>query len=385
MVGLVVEMREKGMGLPELVEELLKYHRMDEHFSKGRILGSMCTEPHPVARAAHMLFIEANLGNPRLYRGTASMEKEVIGDLGRLMGLDEPAGYILSGGTEANITALYLAKKKTGGRYVVYPKSAHFSIQKAIKLLDLKPLPVELTEEYVMDVDHLRKRLEEVSPGRLAAAVAVAGSTELGTVDPVDEISSALPPGVPLHVDAAFGGFVLPFLPFRGKYNFEVDGVTSMTVDPHKMGLSTIPSGALLIRGFEDLKRIAVSSPYLTEPFAYTLAGTRASAAVAATWAVMNHLGREGYGRVVEECMENTRFLDRGMTELGFPHIIEPVINVLASGTADPEGLQKRLEDAGWYVSKVCKPPALRFVLMPHVKRRHLEEFLKDFEALIQT
>ncbi|MCD6382891.1 MAG: tyrosine decarboxylase MfnA [Thermoplasmata archaeon] len=377
-------MREKGLSAKEVLRRLLEHYREDAHFSSGRVLGSMCTEPLPIARAAHMLFIEANLGNPGLYPGTVKMEREVIESLGNLMGLEEPKGYILSGGTEANITALYLAKKRNGGRYVVYPRSAHFSINKGIKLLDLKPLPVDLTEDYVMDVDHLRRRIREVGEGAITSVVAVAGSTEFGTVDPVEEISEVIPEGVPLHVDAAFGGFVLPFLNFPRKYNFEVEGVSSITVDPHKMGLSTIPSGALLLRSIEGFKRIAVSSPYLTEPMAYTLAGTRASAAVAATWAVMNFMGREGYREVVEECMRNTRYLDKELTKLGFPHVVEPTINVLASLADDPESLQKRLEEMRWYVSKVCRPPALRFVLMPHVKRSHLMEFLRDFRGLIQ-
>ena len=81
----------------------------------------------------------------------------------------------------------------------------------------------------------------------------MAGTTEFGQVDPVEEIGRiAEEKDVFFHVDAAFGGFVIPFL--EGcplKFDFAVPGVSSIAIDPHKMGMSTIPSGGLLYRNEE--------------------------------------------------------------------------------------------------------------------------------------
>ena len=85
------------------------------------------------------------------------------------------------------------------------------------------------------------------------AIVASAGSAELGAIDPIASLSKlALDYRVYLHVDAAFGGLVIPFLKDLGysapDFDFHCEGVQSITVDPHKMGMSSIPAGGILFR-----------------------------------------------------------------------------------------------------------------------------------------
>ena len=109
-------MNRKGMDRSELMVLLERYRKMDVSFESGRIFGSMCTSPHKLAREVHSIFQEANLGNPGLYPGSARMERDVICMLGSLLNLKEPHGHVLSGGTEANITAMYVAKKRTRKR-----------------------------------------------------------------------------------------------------------------------------------------------------------------------------------------------------------------------------------------------------------------------------
>ena len=106
--------------------------------------------------------------------------------------------------------------------------------------------------------------------------VGIAGNTEFGQVDPIEDLSRlALQHKLFLHIDAAFGGFVIPFLEESYPFDFEVPGVTSIAIDPHKMGLSTIPSGALLFRSPSFLDSLKVSTPYLTTKAQFTLTGTR--------------------------------------------------------------------------------------------------------------
>ncbi len=102
-------------------------------------------------------------------------------------------------------------------------------------------------------------------------------------------------------MDAAFGGFVIPFLenPSQYKFDFEVPGVMSIAIDPHKMGLSTIPAGGLLYRDEGHMKLLEISAQYLTSQVQTSLAGTRSGASAAATYAVMRHLGKEGYRQIV--------------------------------------------------------------------------------------
>lgn len=354
-------------------------------FGSGRIFGSMCTSPHLLALETHQRFRESNLGNPGLCPGTAEMESEVISMLGSLFHLPGASGHVLSGGTEANITAMYLSKKKGTGKEVLYPMSAHFSVLKAVRLLDLDPVPVELDEDYRMDLADLEDKLSDDT----LMVLAVAGTTELGAVDPIDAISE-IKGDVPLHVDAAFGGYVLPFLaemgmddPRVGPWDLSVPGVTSLSTDPHKMGCSTMPAGCILFRERNPLRYLAVGSPYLTSSKAYTLAGTRDSGSVAAAYSLMKYLGREGYVRIVGSCMENTRYLKKGLSQLGAEPVMEPVMNVLAVLHEKPERVQKELSSRGFYISKVAEPSALRFVVMPHVTKKAIDDLLSVMEKVI--
>jgi tyrosine decarboxylase/aspartate 1-decarboxylase len=375
-----------GIDRARVMEDLRRRRSMDVPFSSGRILGSMCTAPHPVALEAHMLFHESNLGNPGLCPGTAEMEKEVISMLSSLYNGPTAYGKVLSGGTEANITAMYMAKKRTGRRKVIFGSSAHFSVLKAVRLLDLEPVRIGLGPDYRMDLSQLEEAMDE----DVMMVHAVAGTTELGVVDDVSGIAD-IAEGVPLHVDGAFGGFVLPFLDTEhlegmgvGDWDFRVDGVETMAVDPHKMGLSTIPSGCLLYRDQKALDYLKVDSPYLTSPSSFTLAGTRGSGAVAATWAVMRHLGREGYTRVVRTCMDNTYYLMRRLSELDLSPVIRPTMNVLAVRHDDPTSIERRLRDEGYFISTVRDPPALRFVVMPHVTVRAIDDLMPVLERALR-
>lgn len=379
-------MEGHGIGRAEVMDALRRRRSKDVPFSSGRVLGSMCTAPHPVALEAHMLFHESNLGNPGLCQGTAEMEREVIAMLASLYEGPAVNGKVLSGGTEANITAMYMAKKRTGRRKVIFGSSAHFSVLKAVKLLDLEPVRIGLGPDYRMDLSQLEAALDD----DVMMVHAVAGTTELGVVDDIRGIAD-LAGGVPVHVDAAFGGFVLPFLEAEhlsrmgvGDWDFRVDGVETLAVDPHKMGLSTIPSGCLLYRDEKALEYLKVDSPYLTSPSSFTLAGTRGSGAVAATWAVMRHLGRDGYIRVVRTCMENTRYLMRRLSELGLSPVVEPTMNVLAVRHDDPSYIERALRGDGYFISTVRDPPALRFVVMPHVTVRAIDDLVPALERSLK-
>jgi tyrosine decarboxylase/aspartate 1-decarboxylase len=185
-------------------------------------------------------------------------------------------------------------------------------------------------------------------------------------------------------VDAAFGGFVIPFLVELGyslpKFDFELTGVSSITIDPHKMGLSTIPAGALLYRQKEFLDKINVDAPYLISLKHSTLSGTRNSAAVAAAYAVLRHLGRDGFREVIKTCMDNTLYLASRVKGFGLELVIEPVMNVLGIKLHDPEKVCSSLASQNWFVSKGRYPKCLRIVVMPHVTRTVLDEFLPAFE-----
>ena len=372
-------MQERGVPARKLLRELQEASEDDLHFRDGKILGSMCTEPLPIARRAHAMFLEANLGNPGYYKGTWRLERETLRMLSNLLHGKNLGGFTVSGATEGNITALWMARNTTRRKEIVAAKTAHFSVRKAADLLGMRLVEIPHDDEYRLDVDALRK----VVTKETAAVVAVAGTTELGQVDPIDAIGETCLDQAFLHIDAAFGGFVLPFLVGAKvpPWDFRVAGVSSLVLDAHKMGMGTIPASHLLIREAKHFARIAVESPYLTTVYQTSLLGTRSSAGVAAAYAAMRALGREGYREIVARCMKNTRAIVERAREAGVEPVIEPVMNIAAFRVRDVEGVQRALEKRGWRVSASRNPPALRVVVMPHITSKSASAFADDFVA----
>lgn len=341
----------------------------------------MCTEPLPIARKAHAMFLETNLGNPGYYKGTWRLERETLRMLEKLLKGNRLGGFTVSGATEGNITALWMARNLTRRKTVVCAETAHFSVQKAADLLGMRCVRIGYDDRYRLNVSELRSRLTR----DVAAVVGVAGTTELGQVDPIDEMGEICEDRAWLHVDAAFGGFVLPFLEGAQDlpgWDFRTRGVSSLVLDAHKMGMATIPASHLLVRHAEHFEQIAVESPYLTSVYQTSLLGTRNSAGVAAAYAAMRSLGREGYRNIVAKCMKNTRTIAARAKEAGLTPAIPPVMNVLALRVRDVESVQRALDARGWKVSTSRIPPAVRIVVMPHITAKRAAEFADDLVAV---
>ena len=362
-------MLNKGRSEEELFTFFAGKKREDLNYDV--ILSSMCTVPHAVAVRAHCMFMETNLGDPGLFPGTMALEHLLIKRFGDLFHCPGAGGYATSGGTESNIQALRLAKVHRSDSVspnIIVPESAHFSFRKACDILSLEMRRVPLSKDFRMDADLAAEQVDK----NTVALVGVAGTTEYGMVDPIESLAIiARQHDLFFHVDAAFGGMVIPFLDDPVPFDFAVPGVTSIAVDPHKMGMSTIPCGCLLTREPDLLSTLNIDTPYLTVKQEYTLAGTRPGAPVAGALAVMDYLGVEGMKAVVSGCMKNTQRLIAGMETFGIPRAATPDVNV-ATFICD-----KARVPEPWKVSWTCRKH-LRIVCMPHLHRDRIEAFLKD-------
>lgn len=369
-------MNQKGLSEKEVFTLLNAAVQKDTSYE--RVLSAMCTRPHPVAVKAHMQFIGSNMGDFGLFSGTRELEEKVIKMMGDLLGDQNACGYITTGGTESNIQALRVARNHGNKRHpnVVVPASAHFSFDKIADLLGIELRKASLDHEFKVDIDSVKALIDD----NTIALVGIAGSTEFGQIDPVGKLAEiALANNLFLHVDAAFGGFVIPFLDKKYDFDFSVKGVTSITADPHKMGLSTIPAGGLLFREEACLQPLEIDTPYLTIRAQHSLTGTRSGAAVAAAYAVMMHLGREGYRKIVGRCIKMTGRLIAGTREFGVEPLIEPVMNIVALDVPDLEEVRKKLRSKGWITSLTRAPRAMRLIIMPHLSEENLELFISDF------
>ena len=386
-----INIPEHGLPQNSILSELETKLQPDLTYSSGKILSSMCTNPHDFAKQVYTRYFEKNLGDPSLFPASLAIEQETVSMLGSLLSNPDASGSIVSGGTEANIIALWAARNRCKKKYgeVIVPVSAHYSFEKACDLLNLKLIKVNLDSSFRMDV----KAAEKLVTKNTVAIVGVAGTTGLGVVDPIHELSEvALANHVYLHVDAAFGGFVLPFFEKLGyaplDFDFKLRGVCSMTVDPHKMGLAPIPAGGILFRNSSITESISSNVPYLSsgELKQSTLLGTRSGASALAVWALLKHLGKTGYQRVVQHCLGLTWELVEGVQQIDWLELVtKPTMNVVGikSDIVDVNLVFQELKKRGWVVSFFDN--FIRIVIMPHTKLVHIKYLLKDMQEILSA
>ncbi len=367
----------------ELLKSLEDRRSQDWSYDSGRVFCSMCSKPLKVAVDAYLMFLETNLLDPRIFPSVKSLEEEAIRKIGTLTSRPEAAGYITSGGTEGNIVTLWVARKLLNRKNVIAPVSAHYSVTKACNLQQLNLTHIALDETYRASVDSIQEKASKET----LAITATAGTVALGLVDPIEEIAEiAEDLGCFLHVDASFGGFVLPFIKNPPPWDFSIGSVSSITLDPHKMGLAPIPAGSILFRNGNWLKKIEMNPPYLNSPNS-TLLGTRSGASVAAVWALLNSLGYKGYQKIVKRCMDLTQKLAIGIRKMdAVDLIVEPELNIVAvkSDTVNLSDVCDKLEARGWLVSMNSQPRSIRLVVMPHHRLKHITSFLADFDECLE-
>jgi tyrosine decarboxylase / aspartate 1-decarboxylase len=340
-----------------------------------RVLSSMCTEPHPAARDAAERFLASNPGDPTTYPAVSALEDEAVSLLGEITGLSNPHGYVASGGTEANIQAVRAARNlaETDDPNVVAPESAHFSFQKAADVLGVELRLGAVDEDRRADPVAMAELVDDDT----VLVVGIAGTTEYGRVDPIPTLSEIAHDADALfHVDAAWGGFVLPFTDHE--WNFEHAVVDIMGIDPHKMGQAAIPAGGFLAREKRVLDALAVETPYLESTSQATLTGTRSGAGVASAWAAMDALWAEGYREQFRRSRANAEWIANSFDSRGYD-VVEPVLPLVAIDV--PRETVEALQDRGWRVSPTGSGE-LRIVCMPHVTRSILEEFVADLDAV---
>ncbi|MFX0031212.1 MAG: tyrosine decarboxylase MfnA [Promethearchaeota archaeon] len=387
-------MQEEGLEKQEIIKLLEKKLERDFTYQSGLILGSMNTEPLDFGKELYNKYVSKNLGDPGLFLGCAKLEEEIVEEIGNLFGGKNIIGTFTTGGSEANLIAMRIAKKLRPDikhpEFVV-PISAHISFDKAADLLDIKLKKARLKKDFSLDLDHYKTLINKKTCG----VVGIAGTTSLGLVDPIKEIGEFIEKrNIFFHVDAAFGGFVLPFLKrlnyITPDWDFTVKAVDSITADPHKMGLGVIPSGGFFIRDASILQKTGFQIPYLAGGNFkhFHMVGTRPGGPIIAFWGILRLLGINGFKEVIKSCMDNTEFLSKKITEIeGLKLAVKPVMNIVGITTENGKSIceiDMELRKRNWMLGKFEDFNLIRIVIMPHVDREHLSQFVSDLEIIVK-
>ena len=213
--------------------------------------GQMLKPPHPVARAAHALAAWVNPNNHALDGGRASsrMEKEAVAEIARMFGWQEHLGHLTSGGTMANLEALWVAGKLKPGMRVAASRQAHYTHQRISAVLGIEFVAIDSDSRGRMDLADLERKLAMVNIGTVVATM---GTTATGSVDPLPDILELREKhGFRVHADAAYGGYfgLADNLRQETATSFSRMGdVDSIVIDPHKHGLQPYGCGCVLFR-----------------------------------------------------------------------------------------------------------------------------------------
>jgi sphinganine-1-phosphate aldolase len=356
---------EKGRAVEEILAEVAALRSRDLPTHGGKLFAYVYDPAVPglddLSLKAHGLAASTNGLDPTAFPSLLRMENDVVAAAANLLG--GGVGSLTSGGTESVLLAVKAARDSrpdiTAPRMVL-PSSAHPAFAKAGAYLRV-----------ALDVVPIDPATLRVSPSDMAAAigpdtvlvVASAPAYPHGVVDPVTAIASfAQESGVRCHVDACFGGWILPFWRDLGvdgePFDFSVPGVTSVSVDLHKYAYC--PKGVSVL-----LHRTAA----LREPqyFGYaawpgyglvnaTVASTRAGGPIAAAWAVLQRLGRNGYRSLAAQALAATRGLADAVSAVdGLSLLVAPPESpVVAFRSDDPAVdvfvLADELAAAGWHI-----------------------------------
>lgn len=267
--------------------------------------GQMLKPPHPVARAAYAMAMAINPNNHALDGGRASsqMEIEAVAAIAKMFGLSQHLGHLTSGGTFANLEALWVAGQLAPGAAVLASDQAHYTHSRISGVLKLN-FETIVTDRYGrMDLAALESRLQRAEVGerrKVGTVVATLGTTAIGSVDPLAGIVElARRYNFRVHVDAAYGGYFCLSSQLAANAADSFDAIAnadSIVVDPHKHGLQPYGCGCVLFRDPSVGRLYKHDSPYTYFSSAQLHLGeislecSRAGAAAVALWATQRFL-----------------------------------------------------------------------------------------------
>lgn len=325
------------------------------------VYDSGIAELDELAAAAVRMVQPVNGLDPTTFTSVAVMEREVLGFARELLhGGDDVVGSVTSGGTESCLLAVKTAREAwraaggAGRPRIVAPVTVHAAFHKAAEYfgLDLDLVPVDARTGR-LDAGRL---IERLGPD-VALAVVSAPSYPYGSLDPVEEVAAACDEaGVDLHVDACFGGWILPFwreadgsaLPL---WDFRVPGVTSVSADVHKFGYAPKGASVLLQRG-RDRQRLQyfATTGWPGYPVVNpTLLGSKSAGALAASWAIIQALGARGFAELADSCWGATRALADIVGDIeGLRVVGEPTGPLLAVAVDDSVAADRRVDPHRW-------------------------------------
>lgn len=355
-------------------------------YNSSTELGELMTKVYGLAAWTNPLHSDA-------FPGLRKMEAEVVRMACSLFhGSEESVGCVTTGGTESIILACKayrdLARAERGIEVgeILAPVTAHAAFDKAADLLGMriKHVPVdEVTKRVKVEV------MRRMITSSTAMLVGSAPQFPHGSIDGIGEIAAlGARFGLPVHVDACLGGFLVVFMEEAGfpipLFDFRLPGVTSISADTHKYGFAPKGSSVVLYREakYRDHQWFCIpdwpGGIYATP----TIGGSRSGAIVAACWAALRYFGREGYIQTTRDIVTTTRKIAAAVRAIpGLAVTGCPDVSVVAfdSPTFNIYAVNDGMKGRGWALNALQAPPCLHLaVTVTHTLPGVADRFVRD-------
>ncbi len=389
----------KGRAPADLLAQLEGLKGNDVPWADGRVFAYIY-DAGPDAMGlitdAYSLVLVENGLDPTSFPSCLELEKQVMGmaiDLHE--GGPDARGSFTSGGTESILLSLKTARDRARELLpeitkpnIVIPETGHAAFFKACAYFDLEPIRVAVDPATYRAIP---ADMDAAINDQTILMVGSAPSYAHGAVDPIEDLGEiAARHGILLHVDSCVGGMYLPFAKELGadipNFNLAVPGVTQLSMDFHKWGYAAKGASSILYKDGEMRKwQIFAWSGWtgysVINP---TVSSTKSGGPVAACWAILNHLGRDGYLALVEKCQEASQKIIAAIDDLPSLRVLgDPKINLFAltSDTIDLFALAEDMKARGWYIQPqfgYSNSPANLHLSVGASNAPHVDEFIRD-------
>lgn len=398
-----MELNAQGRPVEEVLEDLNAKRTRDVPWRDGKVFAMVFDggpSVHEVAERAAALYLHENALNTHAFPSLAEIQSEVVSWTSALLhGGDTAAGFMTSGGTESILCAVLAARTRAETERgitapeMVLPISAHAAFHKAAEMFKIEVRISPVHDDFTADVDAMAAL---ITPNTVLV-VGSAPQYPQGVIDPISEIAVlAAEVGASCHVDACMGGFVLPFAEMNGTHvppwDFRVPGVTTISADIHKLGYA--PKGAsVVLHRTKQLRRYQtftfdgwLGGMYATP----NMQGSRSGVPMAAAWAVMQHLGTDGYRSLTATTLTAAAQMRAGIRAIDGLRVLGDSQFHLLAMAADPEAnlqipiftLGDSLARRGWFHGRQYPPDSLHATVSAGTAPM-MDHYLEDLAAAV--
>lgn len=394
---------EEGIAKDKLFKTMDSYRGEDKNYKAGKIFNLVyyvSDDFEHMLQEANSKFFSENYLNPMAFKSLKKMESEIIRMCAEMFNGDEnTVGTVTSGGTESILLACKTYKERAKKQKpwirnpnMVVPESIHVAFEKACNYFGIKMIIVPLGKDYRVDM----KKLKAAINRNTIMVAASAPQYVQGVIDPIEDIGKiCLKKKIPFHVDSCIGGFVLPWMEELGEkftpFDFRVPGVTSISADLHKYGYTPKGASVIMYKDMSYMKhQFFISTKWPGGIYASpNIPGSRPGGVVAASWAAMKNLGRQGYIDLTKKVLEARDGLCEGIDAIDVLKVVaKPEATLIAYESTDPNisiyAIADQLEKKGWYADRHQNPESIHLTVMPtHAKV--YKDYIKDLSEAVEV